>query len=233
MKHFSPAELEAAEARKMALWNAGKSNREIARLLGLDPSTISRWRSKRGLPSRTGRGVPHPPEIRAKVEALLLTGKATRQVAEALGLTKSYVSDVRKKMAPDDRLLPHGGQRGCRMAKDNPLSPFTDALYARIAAAVPYGIPADLRDDIISEVYVAILEGELAEADIERTMSKSIGKGYSRHASMFGPLSLDQQRGSDDDGFTLMQFVADPRTDFEFDLALHRGLEARRAALSA
>jgi len=57
----SPAELEARRLRAAVLLNQGKGTNEVARLLGVAPSSVSRW--KKALRRRGSDGLkakPHP-----------------------------------------------------------------------------------------------------------------------------------------------------------------------------
>lgn len=60
--------------------------------------------------------------------------------------------------------------------------------YAAAKAAIPTGLPRDVRMDMVSTIVLAVLEGELAEADI-RTKAPLYIRAYWRDNPR--PLSLD------------------------------------------
>jgi hypothetical protein len=78
------------------------------------------------------------------------------------------------------------------------LSPLTAALrfpigslLDRINAVVPRHLPRDHRDDVIGEMAVAVYEGWLEEAHIQRRVREFVNAGYRRDHDKYGPLSLD------------------------------------------
>lgn len=66
-----------------------------------------------------------------------------------------------------------------------------NALYAEAFKAVPRALPVYARDDIISEIVLAVLEGRLAEADIAK-QAKSHVTSYWREYSHYTTVSLDK-----------------------------------------
>lgn len=67
----------------------------------------------------------------------------------------------------------------------------TDALYAAAFKAVPKTLPSYVRDDIISDIVVAVLEQRIAEDDIAKRAQEFV-KGYWRQFGHIGKVSLDQ-----------------------------------------
>lgn len=64
-------------------------------------------------------------------------------------------------------------------------------LLDRISHAVPSHLAGDHRDDVISDMSLAVYEGRLEEQDIERRVCEFVNSGYRRDHDRFGPLSLD------------------------------------------
>jgi hypothetical protein len=93
------------------------------------------------------------------------------------------------------------------------ITPFKDPIYARISAEVPCSIDAALRDDMISEAYLDILEGRLDYAHLEAGMKRVRNRVYAAHASRWGPVSLDALR-DDGSGRSLIENVPDGTTAF-------------------
>jgi hypothetical protein len=65
------------------------------------------------------------------------------------------------------------------------------SLPDRINTAVPRHLARDHRDDVIGEMVLAVYEGRLEEADIERRVGEFVNAGYRRDHDRFGPVSLD------------------------------------------
>jgi hypothetical protein len=65
------------------------------------------------------------------------------------------------------------------------------SLLDRINAVVPRHLTRDHRDDVVGEMALAIYDGELEEADIERRVREFVNAGYRREHDKFGLLSLD------------------------------------------
>jgi hypothetical protein len=65
------------------------------------------------------------------------------------------------------------------------------SLLDRINAVVPRHLARDHRDDVIGEMALAVYEGRLEEADIERRFREFVNAGYRRDHDQYGPVSLD------------------------------------------
>jgi len=63
-----------------------------------------------------------------------------------------------------------------RLPYQNPA--FSNTVYAAAAAAVSTKFPRDVRDDIISSIVLAVLEGELALEALGASVQKYVGKFY-------------------------------------------------------
>ena len=84
------------------------------------------------------------------------------------------------------------------MIKAPKLQPLTTALrfpagslLDRINAVVPRHLSRNHRDDVIGEMILAVYEGRLEEADIERCVRGFVNIGYRRDHDKYGPVSLD------------------------------------------
>lgn len=105
---------------------------------------------------------------------------------------------AQRKRMERDRAAPIGNKR-----------PFGDALYARIAAAVPGWVSGPTRDDIISEMYLATQEGTLRQADIETNARRFTMAALAMWESKFSPRSIDAPM-FDDGKRTLADMIPDP-----------------------
>lgn len=75
----------------------------------------------------------------------------------------------------------------------------SDEIYAAVNAAVPKGMMPDMRDDIISDLVVGLLDGDFAVADLPQQVAQA-RTAYNRMFGGYAP-SLDAPIG--EGGFTL------------------------------
>lgn len=223
---MAKSSIDPVKAR--ALYDDGASDNRIAKTLGVHRVAVKLWREREALPALYLRGQVEcspftklTPAAEAKVAKLLLSGHSLRALAAKFGVSTGPIRRVRATLPPDaPGLLPWGGQSGPKATADRPA--FKDTLYSRINAAVSRLLAADIRDDIISDTYLALLEGTLDESEIEARIKRFESRTIGTYASKWGPASLDEEIG--DDGFSRLAFVADPNAAAAFDVALYRGL---------
>lgn len=89
--------------------------------------------------------------------------------------------------------------------------PHNDPAYARFAALMPRWLSDPSRDDALSELYVAHLEGGLPEGDIAAEVKRYASRTARDFESQFGLRSLDE-RPFDDGRETWADRLADPET---------------------
>ena len=65
-----------------ALWDEGKNDREIARIIGCNPDTVQKWRHGAGLPPRYRQEID-----RARLKELWETGMDDPHIAKELGVS--------------------------------------------------------------------------------------------------------------------------------------------------
>jgi hypothetical protein len=65
-------------------------------------------------------------------------------------------------------------------------------LIESINAAVPRTLPQDMRDDIIGEMTLAVIEGRLKIQDVARRMTEFVRASFKTDHNKWGALSLDQ-----------------------------------------
>jgi transposase len=148
------------------------------------------------------------PEMRADVRRRLLGGEAMRAVAEGVGLKRSQILSFVQTFTRDEREQRKAAFRvgaGRRRAdalrrsitKPKATDPTTDPLYARISAAVPRAIDGTLRDDMISQAYLEVLEGRIKEDQLADGVKKVRGRIFQAFANPWGNLSLDVTCGDE------------------------------------
>lgn len=116
------------------------------------------------------------PINRAKRDADQLAWKQRRR-DHVNAYNRAY--EARRRAKPAPRL---GEVFGAALA--------ANALYATVSAVIPRGMPRHVRDDVISSIVLAVLEGELSQDDI-RANAKRYITAYYREYDQFRCVSLD------------------------------------------
>lgn len=166
------AEIEARAA-------SGEYASDIARAVGLSHTAtarhIRRWRDRKGLPAAK-RGMR--PALGSGLVARIAAGETYTAMASSLGITRSAVSkrvktyrnrhgedslpgafDQMRSRARRRRLaVEQRKAREARMLPSHQQAARSCSIYAAVAAQVPRHITGALRDDIISDAYLAYME---------------------------------------------------------------------------
>lgn len=164
------------------------------------------------------------PAVKADVHRRLVLGQTARSVAERAGLTKDLVRAYLRNLTAEERLQrdlafrTNAGRRRAadaakRIARPLATNPAHDPLYAEIAAAVPRGIDPALRDDMISQAYLEVLEGRLTKDRLAAGVKKVRGRMFQAFANPWGNLSLDAALG-DDAGRSMIERVPSDASAF-------------------
>lgn len=94
------------------LYDEGKNDGEIARIMGCTPGVVHQWRNRNKLPANTAAGWRGKPAKYdwEKGRKLYDEGKGDGEIAKALGCSNKTVRNWRKRRALPARLAP-GGQK--------------------------------------------------------------------------------------------------------------------------
>lgn len=149
------------------------------------------------------------PEVAEDVRRRLLRGETMRSIAERVSLKKEQIHSFLRTFTAEERqqrelaFRTSAGRRRARalarkIARPHATNPSSDPLYARISAAVPRGIDPALRDDMISQAYLEVLEGQLKEDRLAEGVKKVRGRIFQAFANPWGNVSLDAALGDDD-----------------------------------
>jgi hypothetical protein len=168
-----------------------------------------------------GRSREESARLLAQRQAILdaiMRGERYSEIERRLGISHKSARKYLRFLTPEQIA------RRKKLETDRPLRyrpvtqtlPFNDALYSRIAKAVPRWPSPALRDDIISDVYLAVTSGELAADEVEAQASRYAKRAANDFESRFGPISLDQPVSSSDDR-TLIETIADAGSTDGFD----------------
>jgi hypothetical protein len=197
------APCSASEATKMALYEQGLTDREIAIRTGVRPNTVVVWRRERDLavnPSDRGNKAPQAQSRQLLYEL----GWSDGHIARVQHVDKASVRDWRRR-----RHLPANFSRRGGTPRRQQID--MESVRARIVSAVGHRLPPDIAEDTVSDLMIAVIEGTLSLEAIERESRRFGNKVLERFASKFGPLSLDEELG-DEDGRRIIDMIADERS---------------------
>lgn len=207
------------------------SLQKIRNTLGADPRLLAI--GKRPVSAKvqryaSGRTVANlGPRLRRPAFLAYCRGLNDREIARELAVDRTRIASWRVRYGlPPNYVQP--APRPAQKPIGPAITPLSNDLFRRAAAAVGQRVAPDIAADAVSDLILAVLSGDLAPDRIEAEAPRYVNRVIASFASDFGPRSLDEEIG--EDGFTLREIIPDTTTDFAFDLALHRGLEARRAA---
>lgn len=79
-------------AERLELYNKGLSDREMAKLLYLDVSTVAYWRKIRNL-------APNKSKMRREIDRLIKNGMAVKDIADSVGCHTNTVYKYKKMMS--------------------------------------------------------------------------------------------------------------------------------------
>lgn len=158
----------------------------------------------------------------------IITGDPYSAIEQRLNLPHKSARKYLIHLTPEQLAQRKRMERG-RAEPVGDKRPFGDALYARIAAAVPGWVSGPTRDDIISEMYLATQEGTLRVADIEANALRFAVAAVAIWESKFSPRSIDAPM-FDDGKRTLADMIPDPAALAAFealdDMRVGRGCNA-------
>jgi hypothetical protein len=213
--------------RAMALLERGVGARTIAREMSASLKTVDMWRTamlrERPELRRPGTAQRRPPRHpsgrkyskmqpgrRARAFVLYADGLDDDEIARDIGVYRTQIWEWRHAL-----FLPSVGKAWRKHTvkpKPKPLgaaiSPMSNPLYAHIVASIGRGIASDLVDDAVSDIWLALAEGQLLPDEISAQAGRFRNRVIGNYASKFGPRSLDEDIG-DGDGFRMLDLLID------------------------
>lgn len=198
--------IRTEEARQ--LHAQGMSDSDIARHFGVTQSGATRWRHKQGLPPNVIVNVqPHlSAERRRRGRKMLREGATVRQVARAIECGRNAAAGLRKGLKGDERLRGHGiTLRGTRNAARRDAA----AILAELKTATRHVTDAAIRDDVMGDMFLAMMEGRLERQNIKTEARRYSGRAIDQWQSKWAPASIDE--ALTEDGLRLVDLIPCPR----------------------
>ncbi|MGU3316313.1 helix-turn-helix domain-containing protein [Sphingomonas sp. M6A6_1c] len=198
--NFVPAALAPPERRER--YDAGMNDTRMALLEGITKASIVDWRERNKL--KANHDFYNRPADEDKRRRRLLfysLGWDDVMMARQENCKVQSIFSWRKRLGLTANRKPGRGPETVG-------TPIND-IMSRIRRAVGRGLPRDLADDAVANMFAALLDGTLPIADIEKTARKFGNKVLDSYASKFGPRSLDEDISDDGDGFRMIDMLKD------------------------
>lgn len=198
---------------------------EISRRTGISPNTVGKhaapiWAelSSQGVTCGCGRRlghfgvcvatydqgkrrrgpVPMDPSLYQTIHRMLIGGVSAGDIRADLGITQHAVLRVLGGLTPKQKRRRLSDLRRQKLPSEKADS--GRDVIAQITAIVPKGIDPSVRDEVISEMSLAVMQGDLAFDDIKTHCAAYVRKAFNQWASAFGPRSLNEMMGEDGSG---------------------------------
>lgn len=88
-------------------------------------------------------------------------------------------------------VVPVADRRGAPTAEARNRNLLQNSLYATASAAVSSSLPDHIRDDVISEIVLAVLVGDIGLDDVKANACRFMAAYYKMHPVKYAPTSLD------------------------------------------
>jgi len=192
--------MDDAEDRRLALYQQGLSDGQIATQIGVTRSAIAYWRKANKLAANQPSLEKH-----ARRMSLYRQGMNDCQIAVAIGVHRTSIAEWRTAngLEPNTSV---GGQLSPRKVTK---AVRTHPIVATVLRALGPTLSRDIADDAAQDICVDILTGKINPDDIKASASRYANRVIGQFASRYGPRSLDENVGDDD--FKLMDIIPDPR----------------------
>lgn len=146
-----------------------------------------------GFPSRAR---PLPAAKARSVTKALLRGEIAENIAKAIGIGIRRVWEVRRSLSAEQL---DQRARAVRRRSDRTAADDTGRWMAMVQKAVPKRIDRAIRDDIVAELHLAVLEGRLEPGQISAAARSFVSAGLKEWDDFNAPKSLHQPVGGDPD----------------------------------
>ncbi len=197
--------IKTEEARQ--LHAQGISDGDIARHFGVTQSGATRWRHKQGLPPNAPpKALPQlPDEKTRRARKLLREGMTLEQVARDVGCSRRTVVKIRAKIKNDTRL--HTSGKSLSSVR-NAARRDAVAILAELKTATRHVTDAAIRDDVMGDMFLAMMEGRLERQQIKNEARRYSGRAIDQWQSRWAPASIDE--ALTEDGLRLVDLIPCP-----------------------
>lgn len=181
----------------------GLSDHQIGKEIGIGQCSVTRWRNSRGLSANFPRGrSPAFVANRRKAMQLIRLGASKDKIASILGIHRRTIQNYRRDVKD-------GAPRGSGISDTNlrKAALKDKSLARRIETAIGSHVPAHIRADATSDLFVDVLDGLVSSKMIEVAAPSYRSRAYDMCGSKFGARRLDEEIGED---WTLGDTLADP-----------------------
>lgn len=142
-------------------------------------------------------------EEQGSIRTQLLAGTPLPRIAQLHNFPKQKIQTFLNGLSDEDKavrkaavLTRNARKRAMRLADAVPkpvsTNPLNDPLYSEIARYVSHRIDPALRDDMIMEAYVEVMEGKLDRSALRDGMRSIRRRVFNGFANRWGHLSLDE-----------------------------------------
>ncbi|MEH3046143.1 hypothetical protein [Sphingomonas adhaesiva] len=197
---------------------------EISRRTGFSPQTVSRYATPvwedlfaNGVACGCGRRLGHvslcietyetgerrrgaapmEPSLYRAVHRMLLDGVNVVHIRAGLDISEHAILRVLSDFTPEQKSRRLSDLRRRKRPSEGAQS--GRDLVAKVNALVPRGIDRSVREEVISELCLAVMQGDLTLESIKDHCDAYVGRAFSQWASAFGPRSLNEKVGEDGD----------------------------------
>jgi uncharacterized protein YerC len=151
--------------------------------------------------SRRRGPAPMDSALYQSVRRMLLDGVNVVNIRTALDISEHAILRVLGGLTPEQKSQRLSDLRRPRLASEKAES--GRDVIAHITAIVPKRIDPAVRDEVISELCLAVMQGDLTLESIKDHCASYVGKAFNQWANAFGPRSLNELLGDDGNGEVL------------------------------
>lgn len=132
-------------------------------------------------------------------------GATVGQVARAIGCSENTARKIRGQIKGDARLRGHGiTLQGARNTARRDVA----MILADMKAATRHVTDATIRDDVMGEMFLAIMEGRLERDRIKSEARRYTSRAIDQWQSRWAPASIDEDMTGE--GFRLVDLIPCP-----------------------
>lgn len=136
---------------------------------------------------------PLPGGADAEATRRLIAGEPVTAIAEAMRLTVGGIAKLLHSL-PDEQKRARAAKTRRRFQRTNGHDAQT--LQAKVSAAIPKYVDGSIRDDVVSEIVLAVMEGRIEPEDIGAAVKSFVQRGLGewqsqRFRSLDAPISAD------------------------------------------